>query len=69
MGCLYWICRNYSSGNWYFATGTDTFNIMGKDQFHIDDLSSYDNNAAAVTGGLAVGTVYRTSTGVLMIVY
>lgn len=29
----------------------------------------YANNAAAVAAGLAVGTVYQTSTGVLMIVY
>ena len=32
-------------------------------------LPVYTNNGAAITGGLAVGDVYRTSTGVLMVRY
>ena len=30
---------------------------------------TYENNAAAIAGGLATGRLYKTSTGVLMIVY
>jgi hypothetical protein len=33
------------------------------------DLPVYANNTAAVAAGLKKGTVYRTSTGVLMVVY
>ncbi len=32
-------------------------------------LPTYADNAAATTGGLAVGQVYRTSTGALMVRY
>jgi hypothetical protein len=60
---------NHAVGNWKAATSGNTFTIMGKDKFLFDDISSYDNNAAAVGGGLATGTVYKTSTGVLMVVY
>lgn len=35
----------------------------------ITTLPVYSSNAAAISGGLAVGRVYRTSTGQLMIVY
>lgn len=32
-------------------------------------LPVYANNAAAIVGGLTEGNVYRTSTGVLMVVF
>jgi len=32
-------------------------------------LDTYPNNAAAIAGGLVEGEVYRTLTGVLMVVY
>lgn len=33
------------------------------------DLPTYADNAAALAGGLTAGARYRTSTGVLMVVY
>jgi hypothetical protein len=60
---------NHAVGDWKAATSGNSFTIMGKDKFLIDDISSYDNNAAAVAGGLAVKTIYKTSAGQLMIVY
>lgn len=33
------------------------------------DLPVYADNAAAISGGLTAGEIYRTSTGVLMVVY
>ena len=36
---------------------------------NISNVSVYADNAAATSGGLAVGDVYRTSTGILMIRY
>lgn len=38
-------------------------------QLNIGSLSVYADNAAAVSGGLVVGDVYRTAAGQLMIVY
>ena len=35
----------------------------------LSNIAVYADNAAAITGGLAVGNVYRTSTGQLMIRY
>jgi hypothetical protein len=32
-------------------------------------LPVYSDNAAAISGGLTAGEIYRTSTGVLMVVY
>jgi hypothetical protein len=32
-------------------------------------LSTYANNAAALAGGLTAGEFYKTSTGVVMVVY
>ena len=32
-------------------------------------IPTYANNAAALAGGLVAGAFYRTSTGVLMVVY
>lgn len=33
------------------------------------DLPEYADNAAAIAGGLVAGEPYRTSTGVVMVVY
>ncbi len=33
------------------------------------DLPVYADNAAAISDGLTAGDIYRTSTGVLMVVY
>ena len=33
------------------------------------DLPVYTDNAAAISDGLSAGDIYRTSTGVLMVVY
>jgi hypothetical protein len=33
------------------------------------NLPTYANNAAAIAGGLATGSLYRTATGVVMVVY
>jgi hypothetical protein len=38
-------------------------------QVRVDGLPVYADNAAAIAGGLAAGRFYRTSTGVLMVVY
>lgn len=35
----------------------------------IDNTAIYANNTAAIAGGLTPGTIYRTSTGILMAVY
>lgn len=37
--------------------------------FDIATMEVYADNAAAITGGLSAGDIYRTSTGALMIVY
>jgi hypothetical protein len=57
------------------ATGT-TGNIFSKNWgvktsgwLSESALPVYANNGAAVSAGLAVGRLYQTSTGVLMIVY
>lgn len=53
---LYW---NSDSLRWELNNG----------KLHLNDLSTYADNAAAITGGLITGDVYRTATGELMIVY
>jgi hypothetical protein len=39
------------------------------DNLNIKSLSVYADNAAATSAGLEVGTIYRTSTGQLMVRY
>lgn len=53
---LYW---NSDSLRWELNNG----------KLHLNDLSIYADNAAAITGGLITGDVYRTTTGEMMIVY
>ncbi len=53
---LYW---NTDSLRWELNNGL----------LHLNALSTYADNAAAITGGLVTGDVYRTATGELMIVY
>lgn len=36
---------------------------------NISSLSTFSNNASAITGGLAIGDLYKTSTGQLMVVF
>ena len=49
----------------YFSQMTRSFALFAE---QITGLSVYANNAAAVTGGLAVDAVYKTATGELRIV-
>lgn len=42
--------------------------VAGPTGINIPNLAEYADNAAAVTGGLVTGDLYRTSTGVLMVV-
>ena len=44
-----------------------TFKANQQVQYH--NVPVFADNAAAISGGLPAGTVYRTSTGVLMAVY
>ena len=61
------------NGGFLFQTGTAThttqFNIKTSGIINITNTPTYADNAAALSGGLLAGDVYRTSTGVLMIVY
>ncbi len=49
-------------------TGT-TANTTYVDSLNINTVGVYADNAAAISGGLPVGAIYRTSTGQLMIRY
>lgn len=40
-----------------------------RNKFHISNVPTFADNAAAITGGLTVGMVYRTSTGQQQIVF
>jgi hypothetical protein len=44
-------------------------NTTHVEKLSISNVSEYADNAAAVAGGLTASQVYRTSTGVLMIVF
>ncbi len=66
--------------NTYIVIGGDQFTsqsdstILKPDsiitgQLKLNSLVTYANNAAAITGGLLAGDLYRTATGELMIVY
>lgn len=43
--------------------------VLGPTGVNIPGLATYADNAAATTGGLVAGDLYRTSTGVLMVTY
>jgi len=47
----------------YFAGSNTITNV------DIDNTAVYANNTAAIAGGLNTGTIYRTSTGIVMVVY
>jgi hypothetical protein len=60
--------------------GTDTANDNATKNFTVQELfdfifengnllESYANNAAAISGGLVLGNIYRTSTGEIRIVF
>ena len=54
----------------YAPLASPTFTgVVKTPRLNLTGISVYASNAAAITGGLAVGDVYRTSTGVLMIRY
>jgi hypothetical protein len=46
-----------------------TINNLSATKLWLTALSTYANNAAAIAGGLNAGSVYRTSTGQLQVVY
>jgi hypothetical protein len=41
--------------------------ILDKDKFNLNAIPTYPNNAAAISGGLVVGDIYKTATGELRI--
>ena len=51
------------------STPTERMRIKSTGTINFSSVAVYADNAAATTGGLAVGDVYRTSTGQLMIRY
>lgn len=64
------VARFFNSGGINFGGSTDpgagVFNFVGKvnsTTLNISALPVYADNAAAVTGGLVVGDIYRTTTG------
>ena len=63
----------YYSANTLDYTGrtiwADVSGITRTEKLIITNCPVYANNAAAISAGLSVGQVYRTSTGQLMIVY
>ncbi len=70
----------FNSGDWIFstapsgsagaaATHTTRFKVGNTGIINIPSAPVYADNSAATSGGLVAGDVYRTSTGVLMIVY
>jgi hypothetical protein len=55
--------QSYFQGNVGIGTTAPTSKLQ------VVDLPVYATNAAAVTAGLTAGAFYRTSVGVLMVVY
>jgi hypothetical protein len=51
------------------SSPTERMRIKSNGTINFSNVATYADNAAATTGGLAVGDVYRTSTGQLMIRY
>ena len=51
------------------SSPTERMRIKNDGTINFSNVSVYADNAAAISGGLAVGDVYRTSTGQLMIRY
>jgi len=51
------------------STPTERMRIKNDGTINFSSVAVYADNAAATSGGLAVGDVYRTSTGQLMIRY
>lgn len=50
-------------------TAAMTASFAGIDLAGLDEDRVYADNTEAISGGLSVGDIYRTSTGVLMVVY
>lgn len=64
----------YTDGSNYVSLAPDAsghlnINRQGDPQILLTGIDTYADNAAALTGGLTAGMVYRTATGVLMVVY
>lgn len=51
-----------------YQVGTDDVNLLNG-QLRLPNLAVYADNTAALAGGLTAGTLYRTSTGSVMVVY
>lgn len=51
------------------SNNTARMTIKATGVINISGLSTYADNAAALAGGLVAGDIYRTSTGVMMIVF
>jgi hypothetical protein len=72
----YYIGKRYPIGSAplviTYGTGPETSSglmLSVNNIFYIGTCPTHADNAAAIAGGLTAGQVYRTSTGVLMIVY
>jgi hypothetical protein len=59
----------WTSPNNTTTAGWQRMTIKGTGIINIAQTPTYADNAAAKSGGLTAGDIYRTSTGVLMIVY
>ena len=51
-----------------YQVGTNDVNLLNG-QLRLPNLAVYADNTAALAGGLTAGTLYRTSTGSVMVVY
>jgi hypothetical protein len=63
------------TGGWFSADGSGGIGLLVEGNgvttpsMKINGLAAYDNNTAALAGGLTAGMVYRSHVGVLMIAY
>lgn len=51
-----------------YQVGANDVNLLNG-QLRLPNLATYADNAAAISGGLTTGTLYRTSTGQVQVVY
>ena len=58
-----------TSGGYSLGHSSRQFKKLYTQEMSLSSLRVFANNAAAISGGLAINTVYKTSTGQLMVVY